>query len=706
MANDFIRLNLNTHNDATTMETRGGLTLLDLKSAPACPTDDFIPQEFTLLNLPGQFFRRGNLKLKEALAHELAFRCLAFKSLIAQDAIPTVQMFDGMEWVEDRKHPALPVLRNPNLDNTASDLLSFVLLCEDVFGVAYLEKIYSRTGGVIGLNPLDPRTVREIGKPGAVPFPIFWTSDGGFKMSDLEKYQINEGAGVRDLDPDDVIAMRLFDVRSPLAGYSSAFVAFSKIGLGRSLDKYIDCYLTAGGPSGIYKVKNKRISDIEAKSIQDRLYRDYAVGGQKSGKVMVVDEDGEFEQIGGHLSELGNDSLRYEEQAAICTAFGVPGQLVHALYAIRWGNQRAGQESAIRQFWDNTMSPTLTRMRSQFDKYFLYDFDGQKAGITTRVFYDLSNVKALQEDLDKKAGRYNTAYGSKAVSKNEYRAQLGLQPVPGGDFIPNDEEAYEAAQQRLDAQPQGNNRNGEENDDSDDDAKNDQKKSLEIKREATDLEKEQTPAVKNAQDEAAALVAALLLALKTELLDDALEQLRNFANTPEQFTITLTPAQTARVYDAIADAFRKGAETISDPATPDRKIITELTTALGGVFTIGFAARLVQWFGYFRQRRQTIDSAINQTREEINAESKAWYESQASGAAFQAVADGRHDAARRRRYVRAYYSAILDGKTCDPCAADDGKWSDNAEDLPPVPNPDCKGRWRCRCCWVYVFDKT
>ena len=328
-------LNLSSRSEPVEQHTRGGLTTLNLKSSPSFREGDFIPQsEFSLVNLPGQFFRRGKLTMKEALAHELAFRCLAFKALVVQDVVPIVEKYTK-KWEPDHMHPALPVLRNPNPDDTAGDLLAFILLCEDVFGVAYLEKIYSRTGGVIGLAPLDPRTVREVPKPGATPFPMFWTADGGFKLSDIDKYQINEGAGVRDLDPDDVIPIRVFDVRSPLAGYSSMYVAFSKIGLGHSLDKYIDCYLTAGGPSGIFKVKNKVLTPEEAESLQERLYKGYKLGGSKEGRSIVIDEDGDYQQIGGHLSELGNESLRFSEQAAICTAFGVPGQLVQAYYAIR-----------------------------------------------------------------------------------------------------------------------------------------------------------------------------------------------------------------------------------------------------------------------------------------------------------------------------------------------------------------------------------
>jgi hypothetical protein len=67
---------------------------------------------------------------------------------------------------------------------------------------------------------------------------------------------------------------------------------------------------------------------------------------------------------------------------------------------------------------------------------------------------------------------------------------------------------------------------------------------------------------------------------------------------------------------------------------------------------------------------------------------------------------GRDEAAKQLGGVAAVqYSAILDGKQCDECAAMDGATADfeSAEhDAMVPPNRDCEGGDNCRCCLVYL----
>lgn len=71
------------------------------------------------------------------------------------------------------------------------------------------------------------------------------------------------------------------------------------------------------------------------------------------------------------------------------------------------------------------------------------------------------------------------------------------------------------------------------------------------------------------------------------------------------------------------------------------------------------------------------------------------------------VNDGRYDAAQADPdVVGAYYTAVLDGTTCDECAADDSGImlsADEASLLGP-PNPMCEGGDRCRCVLVWVLS--
>jgi len=57
-----------------------------------------------------------------------------------------------------------------------------------------------------------------------------------------------------------------------------------------------------------------------------------------------------------------------------------------------------------------------------------------------------------------------------------------------------------------------------------------------------------------------------------------------------------------------------------------------------------------------------------------------------------------------------FYSAIMDGKTCEVCEADDAKYNAGTQDqpyelseLPAAPNRGCLGGKACRCIHVYQF---
>ena len=70
------------------------------------------------------------------------------------------------------------------------------------------------------------------------------------------------------------------------------------------------------------------------------------------------------------------------------------------------------------------------------------------------------------------------------------------------------------------------------------------------------------------------------------------------------------------------------------------------------------------------------------------------------------VNDGRADEALNSQAVGAYYTAVLDNDTCDPCGtADDGTLlsPDEAVAIGP-PNPNCAGGDKCRCALVWVMS--
>ncbi|TXH18418.1 MAG: hypothetical protein E6R03_02150 [Hyphomicrobiaceae bacterium] len=98
---------------------------------------------------------------------------------------------------------------------------------------------------------------------------------------------------------------------------------------------------------------------------------------------------------------------------------------------------------------------------------------------------------------------------------------------------------------------------------------------------------------------------------------------------------------------------------------------------------------------------ESIPEAI---RADAQASNLAYVDRVAKEATNVAVGAGRAAEleARTGEYEYLVYSAILDKKTCGPCAEADGKGGQLAN-LPVPPNPKCLGGLNCRCVLIPVF---
>ena len=99
----------------------------------------------------------------------------------------------------------------------------------------------------------------------------------------------------------------------------------------------------------------------------------------------------------------------------------------------------------------------------------------------------------------------------------------------------------------------------------------------------------------------------------------------------------------------------------------------------------------------------------------LDSLSSKMLESRGIAAAILSFSSGRTvggETAQSEEIVRkAFYSAVLDRDTCQPCAEVDRAHGENTDGLTPEqartfrpPLSTCKGRDRCRCMIVYVFD--
>lgn len=650
--------------------------------------------------------------MREGLCHQLVFRCLVKICDAATDVKPKVETATRKGWKEDPRHPLIYRLMKPNEQQVWSEFISSVLIDLHVYGRSYVRVIRGRNDEVISFMPIDPRLVIEIregGRREAGPFNWHQFPEA---LGEIVGYQVQEALGAYDLKPEDMIATYDFDPSGPMSGMSSLGVALNGVGLLHSMNRYARNYLNEGGPSSVIMIKGRKLKDeAEAEMIRQRFAQRYYGGGKRSA-VAVFDDDASFEKFGGDIKDILNEPLLFSEEAGICAAFGVPPILAGAYVGLRWANQRAGQAGAQKDFWENKMSPLMARMRDIFTYKFLEKYEQRvDLGVKVRVNWDLTNVQALKEDEDKVAARYRADYNGGIITLNEARTARGFDPVA----LP------EADLTKLEIEMQRAQENPEETSDDNSLPKSfslrwflkdvDFKKSYEwqgylLSREPTEEEKKIIPLVAEAQESAADALLTLCSEARNELIRLAAVEAAK-TDDYQSIKVDLSEGLKKKMRQAIAAGYEAGYLTVipekrgrlslkvDEDIAGNNRILGALVRALINQVIARFVSSLLRRL----MRDVQKEAAIAEAETEIRAESTAYIAELALGASVQAVADGRYDAFAAAAEIGDLfiYSSVLDANTCTVCKEDDQKQSLVLNDLPTVPNPDCLGRWRCRC---------
>lgn len=355
--------------------------------------------------------------LLSQLSHsEIAYACIRIKKKAMADPRLIVQQRKGDTYVEAVGHPLRRVIMRPMPDLDETAFIGTALASIDIAGVFFAEKIRSNAGALVGLNPINPlyMTPRKDDN-GAL---IGYTYKRGNYRVDFDLGELL----IRDL--------RSWDNPTPLA------VAVGAIDLDRVQTDFARAYFNNGGqPSGILKKAGVLQSQDEAQSIQARWAAKYGRGGNGYGAPAVLDDNMSYERVGSFLNELDNETLRMFSETRVCMAFGVPPLIVYT-YAGIVKSTYSNLKEAWANFWDAELSPTLKEWRSFLTWALLSEFVGEEAiwQEQYRLYWDLSAVAAMQEDVDAVQTRARANFAAGLMTLNEARAAAGLPDDANGDY--------------------------------------------------------------------------------------------------------------------------------------------------------------------------------------------------------------------------------------------------------------------------------
>ena len=350
---------------------------------------------------------------------------------------PTLRVYDGDQELEN--HAARQLIVKPNPAMTEFELweLTLVYLC--LAGNAFFQKVRSRAGIPVQLWPITPGRMRPV--PDRVKFIREW------------RYRLDDGSEI-PIDPRDIVHFKYPHPLNPYMGLAPMAVAARAVDRDNDATDFIGSFFNnAAVPQGLLKMK-RQVEEGEADRVR-ALWRARYGGRRGWYDVAVLDADTEYQRLGLTQQEMGMPDLTDLTETRICMIFKWPAILIGALAGLK----RATYENiktARRIAWEDTLSPIYRRFRARMNMHLAEDF-GWKA--TMEPFrWDFSQVLALQEDANARAERGRQGFLAGGMTRNEYRAILGLDPDPAGDVYVVSLGVYELPQGRS---PSGSPDEGE-----------------------------------------------------------------------------------------------------------------------------------------------------------------------------------------------------------------------------------------------------
>lgn len=357
------------------------------------------------------------------IRNELVFACLSIKASTAQDPrliVQQVRTAGGRTTYEEvPNHPLRALLMRPNAAMTEADLMKAAIVSWDVSNPrrAYFEKLTDRAL-LVGLNPLNPACMRPLMSRANAREQIGYVYSGNGQR--------------REYGFDELI------VRSAPTWYDPPPLvpALSSVESDTAQTDYIRAFFENGGvPAGFLKY-NMPLNEGQREDIRAAWAARYGNALGRQHDVGVLDANADYQEIGAPLDKLSSQTLRSIAESRICMVFGVPPLIVYAYVGLLRATY-SNLKEAWGGFWDATMSPAFKEWRSFWTWALLPEFEDERdiQAERVRLHYDMTQVAALQEDVDAAQTRARANFSAGGITLNEYRAAIGYGARPGGDDV-------------------------------------------------------------------------------------------------------------------------------------------------------------------------------------------------------------------------------------------------------------------------------
>lgn len=347
------------------------------------------------------------------MQNAVAYRCVRMIS----EAAASVPLKLTADMDELTQHPFLSLLKKPNINQCAADLLEAWYGYLLVAGNAYMEAVIL-DGQVRELHVLRPDRMTLI--PGFDGWPAGYEySVGGQNI----RFNQDIADGVRP-----ILHMALFHPTNDHYGLSPIEAAAVGIDIHNAAGGWNKALLdNAARPSGalVYNMRDGTLTQEQFDRLKSELEHNFQ-GKENAGRPLLLEGGLDWKSMS--LSPRDMDFIEAKHVAAreIALAFGVPPMLL----GIPGDNTYSNYAEANRSFWRQTVLPLISRTTKSLTNWLAPAF-----GEELELQADLERIEALSGERERVWERIRK---SDFLTLNEKRAAVGYGPVDGGDVIPDD----------------------------------------------------------------------------------------------------------------------------------------------------------------------------------------------------------------------------------------------------------------------------
>ena len=329
-----------------------------------------------------------------------------------------VWQIDGKDRVIVPDHPLRQLFVEPNPHMDEVEFWERFWTYAAIGGSAYIWIERSRAGEVLHLWPMSRAQIAPI------PSASGWLA--GYQ------YTYVQGDIERALyvPPEDILPyFWAVDPLKPLEGLSPLEAAARAVDTDNEILRYVYALLKNDAvPQTLVALKDT-VSADDLKDLRERFEEKY--GGDNRGSAAIIEgSEATITRIGANLDELAAETLHNIPETRIAGAFEVPAVLA----GLNVGLQRAINANAreLREFYtEQTLAPRWRKLGSMLTTRLLRrEFE---AGPELVCAFDVSSVRALQEDRLAKMDAITRAVGPGWMLRSEGRAMMGHDSVPEDD---------------------------------------------------------------------------------------------------------------------------------------------------------------------------------------------------------------------------------------------------------------------------------